>query len=250
VLILHGLFGMGSNLGGIARVLAEAYEVHQLDLPNHGRSEWAAEMSLPLLASAVSAYIDGLGVDRVHVLGHSLGGKVAMQLAMDFPHRVERLVVADIAPVAYEPSHDAVFAAIGAVAAGRPQSRAEAAELLRAHLREEAVVQFLLLSLRRDSAGYYLWRFNAEGLRRDYARILQAPQGSGFGGPVLMIHGAESSYVTAAGKEAARAFFPELQCEAIAGTGHWLHVEKPAEFNAAVWRFLASAAGGAAEASA
>jgi esterase len=248
VLLLHGLFGMGSNLGAMARALSDTFAVHQLDLPNHGRSQWMAQMDLPRLAGAIAAYMDEAALASAHVIGHSLGGKVAMQLAMDRPERVERLLVADIAPVAYEASHGAVFQALAAVRSAQPQSRSEAADLLRDSIEEEAVVQFLLLSLKRDPSGCYVWRFNAEGLERDYARILEAPQGAGFDGPVLLIHGADSNYVRTDGEAAARALFPKLHLVTIEGTGHWLHVEKPTEFNAAVRSFLTADSGELAEA--
>ena len=238
VLLLHGLFGMGSNLGGIARALAPAYEVHQLDLPNHGRSPWTASMTLSDLAAAVVAYANAQRLPALRVLGHSLGGKVAMQLALDAPARVASLVVADIAPVGYAPSHDGVFAAIEAVTRVGPKSRSEAGDCLREHLREEAVVQFLLLSLARDAAGVYQWRFNAAVLREQYGALRAAPIGNPWPGFALFIYGELSNYVDETGRGAARRLFPAARFEAIAGAGHWLHAEKPKAFNTAVLAFL------------
>jgi len=241
VLLLHGLFGMGSNLGGIARALASRYEVHQLDLPNHGRSAWIPQMDIASLAWAVAHYCDERGIGKSALVGHSLGGKVAMQYALTSPERVSALVVADIAPVAYAPTHDAVFAAIAAVTAAPPANRREAAQLLRANLKQEDVVQFLLLSLHRGASGSYEWRFNAAGLRAQYAEVLAALDPGRYEGPVLFIYGAESVYVREEGIAAARERFPRAVFEALAGTGHWLHVEKPEEFNASVRAFLDSA---------
>jgi esterase len=229
---------MGSNLGGVARALASAFEVHQVDLPNHGRSGWCDALTLRRLADVVAAHLESRGLKRVRLLGHSLGGKVAMQLALDAPERVESLVVADIAPVAYAPSHAAVFAAIDAVAAAGPASRSDAAELLREHLSEEAVVQFLLLSLQRAEGGVYRWRFHARALHDSYSELLAAPTGGPCDRPALFLHGALSSYVTEAGIAAARRLFPRASFEAIEGTGHWLHAEKAQVFNAAVKDFF------------
>ncbi|HBX72573.1 MAG TPA: esterase, partial [Halieaceae bacterium] len=149
VVLLHGLFGMGSNLGGVSRALQDHYRVHSLDLPNHGRSGWTTRMSLPDMAQAVQRWMEHRHLETAHFVGHSLGGKVAMQLALDTPYRVDALVVADIAPVAYPPSHQAVFAAITAVAEADCESRSEAAQVMAQHLKEENVIQFLLLSLQR-----------------------------------------------------------------------------------------------------
>lgn len=237
VVLLHGLFGMGSNLGGIARELAQDHEVHQLDLPNHGRSGWTREHGIPALASAVAAYLEAQGTEASAVIGHSLGGKVAMEVAMNRPELVVALVVADIAPVAYRPSHAAVFAAIEAVAQARPASRTDAAAVMRRHLEEESVVQFLLLSLRRHD-GAYVWRFNARALREGYESLLMAPSAGRYAGPVLLVYGELSKYVDAAGMEAARQRFPELSLASIGGTGHWLHAERPDEFNRVVGEFL------------
>ena len=117
VVLLHGLFGAGNNLGALARSLADHYTVHSLDLPNHGRSGWIASAGLGVMADSVARWTAGQGLTSVSVVGHSLGGKVGMELALSNPELIRSLVVADIAPVAYPPSHDAVFAALSAVVA-------------------------------------------------------------------------------------------------------------------------------------
>lgn len=237
VVLLHGLFGMGSNLGAIARHLAPDHAVHQLDLPNHGRSAWTDAHGIPVLSAAVAAYLEEAGGGPAAVLGHSLGGKVAMELAMSRPELVSALVIADIAPVTYEPSHAAVFAAIEAVARARPASRSDAAAVMRRHLEEENVVQFLLLSLQRRD-GAYRWRFNARALREGYGALLAAPSPGRYAGPVLLVYGEQSGYVHDEGLAAARLRFSDLSLASIAGTGHWLHVERPDEFNRVVSDFL------------
>ncbi len=161
-----------------------------------------------------------------------------MQAAMDRAGDVRGIVAADIAPVTYQPSHGAVFAAIQAVAAARPPSRSAAAEIMRQHIEEEGVVQFLLLSLHRDDERAYVWRFNAQGLYREYANLLQAPDEGEFAGPALFIYGGRSTYMSPAGLEAARQRFPGARFAVIEETGHWLHAEKADEFNAAVLEFV------------
>jgi esterase len=239
VLLLHGLFGMGSNLGALARALADRYRVHQLDLPNHGRSPWADRMTLDDLAAAVGGYAAALGSATVALVGHSLGGKVAMQLALAGSIPVSALVVADIAPVAYPGSHDRVFAAIDAVAAAAPTSRRAAGEIMDQYLEEEGVRQFLLLSLQRGEDGRYRWRFNAKVLKSDYAALRAAPRaGAPCAVPTCLVYGGLSSYVGAEGLAAAERMFSRLETVEIPGTGHWLHVEEPGRFNAAVGDFL------------
>lgn len=239
VVLLHGLFGMGSNLGGLSRALQSHYRVHSLDLPNHGRSAWTESMALPELAQSVQRWMEHRDLAMAHFVGHSLGGKVAMQLALDAPYRVDALVVADIAPVAYPPSHDAVFAALAAVAGAGCRSRGEAAKLMAEHLQEDSVIQFLLLSLQRNDAGEYHWRFNHKLLRDAYTELraevaLQPP----FNGRTLFIRGGESSYILDEHLPAIKARFPQAELEEIPGSGHWLHAEQPAVFNKLVIRFL------------
>ena len=239
VLLLHGLFGMGSNLGALARALADRYRVHQIDLPNHGRSPWEDVSTIATLAAAVAAYARTATPGPYSLLGHSLGGKVAMQLALSAPEQLRALVVADIAPVSYPPSHDRVFAAIRAVDAVAVASRAEARAIMERHVDEAAVVQFLLLSLARDDEGRYRWRFNWRALEENYTSLREAPAAAEpCPAPALFVYGALSAYVGEAGIAAARQLFPAAQFERLEGAGHWLHAEKPQAFNDAVRHFL------------
>ncbi|MEM1145122.1 MAG: alpha/beta fold hydrolase [Pseudomonadota bacterium] len=238
VVLMHGLFGMGSNLGSVARSLQGSFRTHQLDLPHHGRSPWLGELSLSGLACHVGEYLATALASPVVLVGHSLGGKVAMQLAMDQPELVHSLVVADIAPVTYRGSHDRVFAGIRDVSMSAPASRREATEILGRHIDDTGVIQFLVLSLYRDEDKIYRWRFNASGLEESYSSLLEAPQGDGFRGPILFVHGGQSEYWHPAAERRALQLFANARIESIPDTGHWLHVEKPGEFNSLVARFL------------
>ncbi|KGE05137.1 alpha/beta fold hydrolase [Pseudohaliea rubra] len=239
VLLLHGLFGMGSNLGALARALADSYRVYSLDLPDHGRSAWTDASDLPRMAEAVHAWMRGGNIERAHVVGHSLGGKVAMQLALADAAAVASLVVADIAPVAYAGSHEAVFAALAAVDAAAVRSRKEAGEILRRYLEEEGVVQFLLLSLAHEESGAWHWRFNRTGLESNYSAYLAAPAATGpYPGPVLFLRGGRSPYVRDAHLAEIRRRFPAARLETIHDCGHWLHAEEPETFNSLVRGFI------------
>ena len=136
VVLLHGLFGAGGNLGALARALQDRFEVCSVDLPNHGRSGWSPQTDLAGMSLHLLEWMDDEALNAAAIVGHSLGGKVAMQLALEQPARVSALVVADIAPVAYPPQHDAVFAALQAVASAQCRSRKAAAELMHEYLEE------------------------------------------------------------------------------------------------------------------
>ncbi|MCP5130736.1 MAG: alpha/beta fold hydrolase [Pseudomonadales bacterium] len=239
VVLLHGLFGSGNNLGGLGRALQDSRSVYAVDLPNHGRSGWQGDATLATMADSVGNWMSHQGIMRAQFVGHSLGGKVAMQLALAQPRLVSAVVVADIAPVDYPPGHDSVFAALDAVAAGRCVSRSAAAELMSVHLQEQQVIQFLLTSLRRDADGLYRWRFNLEGLKRGYAAAWARPGAAGtYPGPVLFIKGGESNYIREEHRSHILSLFPQATMKIMPGCGHWLHAERPSLFNSLVRRFL------------
>jgi esterase len=152
---------------------------------------------------------------------------------------VSALAVADIAPVAYPPHHEAVFTALESVIAMPCGSRQEAARRMAAHIDEEGVVQFLLTSLQRDDNGHYRWRFNLQGLRRGYGALREAPPAPGpFRGPVQFIKGGDSNYILEQHRPHILALFPQAQLKVMPGCGHWLHAERPRLFNNLVGRFL------------
>jgi esterase len=240
VILLHGLFGAGGNLGALARALQEQFTVFSLDLPNHGRSGWLPRPDLPAMADCLRHWMEAAALPMAHLVGHSLGGKVAMQLALSYPRRVQSLIVADIAPVAYAAHHESVFAALDAVLAARCASREGAARVLASYLQEEAVIQFLLTNLQRDTGGTMRWRFDLRGIKGAYAALLAAPVAEqSCPSPVLFIKGGSSDYVQKQHWPAIRALFPAASIRVMPGCGHWLHVEKPPLFNGIVARFLA-----------
>ena len=238
VVLLHGLFGQGSNLRGVARALQSEFAVHCVDLPDHGRSMWLEHASLSDYAGCVSSWMHDEGICRAHILGHSLGGKVAMQLALSWPEQVDKLVVADVAPVAYEGNHDTIVAALDAVAERGCASRAEAEAILRDTISDQKIVSYLLMSLARGGE-YYEWRFHLKGLKDGYARLRESPNGceSHFGS-TLFLRGADSAYVEPQHELAIARRFPNSVVETLQAAGHWLHVDQPERFNAAVAAFL------------
>ena len=240
-MLIHGLFGSLDNLSLLARPLSEHCRVISVDLRNHGTSFHSDEMSYPQQGADVIALLDHLTLDKVSLVGHSMGGKVAMQVAKLAPARVDRLVVADIAPVAYPHArHQNVFAGLNATLANPPQSRAEAEALLAQYVEIPGVRQFLLKSFAKTEAGW-AWRFNVPALERNYANIMGWPDDqTRFEGPALFIKGGDSDYVQPQYTETVMAQFPAAKARVIAGTGHWLHAEKPALFNKLVVDFLST----------
>ncbi len=241
VVLVHGLFGSGGNLGALGRSLRDRYRVYSIDLPNHGRSAWMENATVENMAQAVIAWARLQGIGSARFVGHSLGGKVSMALALARPQLVDALAVADIAPVAYPPGHDAVFAALDAVSAAGVGSRAQAQEIMARHLQEPDVIQFLLASLQREQDGSYSWRFNLEGLKSNYAAARAAPTARGpFTGPTLFIKGGKSDYILTEHRPQVHRLFPNASLKVMPEAGHWLHAQQPSLFNGIVGRFLDS----------
>jgi len=237
VLLLHGLFGAGDNLGALAKALMHEFRVVQVDLRNHGRSPHSAAMSFAAMAADIAALQDTLGIARSHLVGHSLGGRVAMELALHHAARVQRLVVADIAPVAYAPHHSEIFAALRALDLQGIASRGEVDTQLAQSIPEIGVRQFLLKSLYKEG-DHWCWRFNLPVLQASYANITAAQNGEPFMGQTLFIRGELSNYIQPEYESTMRALFPHFTLKAIAGARHWLHGEKPEEFNRLVLQFF------------
>ncbi len=242
VIVLHGLFGLSANLGPLARELARDYRVLVPDLRNHGRSFHAAEMNYPLMAADVVRLMDTDGIARAALIGHSMGGKVAMQAALDHPGRIERLLVADIAPIDYQPHHGRLLVALREAAEDFLADRNRTRQILEAHIDEPGVVALMLMNRARSDDGSWHWRFNLEAIERDYAQILAAPHSdASYPGPVLFLKGELSEYILPSHLEPTRRLFPGARLKVIAGAGHWLHAEKPAVFLRLVRDFLREA---------
>ena len=240
VIMLHGLFGQGTNLRSVARALEADFRVHCLDLPDHGRSPWLTSASLATYAAAVSDWMDQHDLTVANILGHSLGGKVAMELALTEPARLGKLVVADMAPVTYTEQHEQILEALQQVIRQRCETRAEAEASLSEVINDSGVVGYLLMSLERDAESEaYQWRFNLAGLAEAYGRLREAPSEVGpFRGQTLFLKGSESAYIQAAHEQEIQRRFPGSQLVTVEEAGHWLHVDQPEQFNGAVRAFL------------
>lgn len=238
LIILHGLFGSANNFRGLARRYGEHFETYCLDLRNHGASPHDDVMSYPVMAQDVVDFMEGQGIDKAFVLGHSMGGKVAMQLALNALERVEKLIIGDIAPVRYPSHHSAIFTGLKAIDLCAISSRGEAEEILKDYVKEKGVRLFLLTNLARKAEGGFEWRINIKVLEEEYDHIAVAVSGQPYNGPTLFIRGALSDYVKDTDFETIRALFPAADIQTLADTGHWLHAEKPEEFSALLFDFL------------
>lgn len=238
IVLLHGLFGSYENLGTIARALYPQADVISIDLPNHGRSPHQDAFNFPQMTQSVLALLDELNIAQFAILGHSLGGKVAMQLAIDHRHRISKLIVADIAPVSYEAKHDNVLKGLSNVDLPNISNRKDADKQLAQWIVEPGVRSFLLKSLHRTDEGF-AWRFNLDAVKRHYNDIRVGLTGQGqYDGPALFIKGANSDYIKAEYKADILRFFPNSKAHIVNDAGHWLHAEKPDIFNRIVQRFL------------
>lgn len=233
VVLLHGLFGSARTLGVVQRrLVAEGFCVLSLDLRNHGASGHDPATGYAVMAQDVAETLDGLGVGAAAVLGHSMGGKVGMALALAWPGRVSRLVVGDIAPVAYPPHFGGYAEAMLAVP--EQASRRDAEAMLAQAVPDAGVRAFLMQN--RVPGG---WRV---GLREIAAGLEAiegwAPPAGRYDGPVLVVEGGRSEYVGEAGRAAFRRAFADVRFAVLAGVGHWLHAEDPDGFGDVVAGFL------------
>jgi pimeloyl-ACP methyl ester carboxylesterase len=239
LLILHGLFGASDNWHTIATQLAEQFHVIVPDLRNHGQSPHSGEMNYPVMAADVAELLDTLGLPSAIILGHSMGGKVAMQLALTRPSLVQKLIVADMSPRGYTPLHNEIIAALAALSLESFSSRTEIEEALAGPIPSLNLRRFLLKNLGRAADGTFLWKMNLLAIDKSYPLLRAAVSGSApYTGPALFIRGAKSEYIRATGEPAIPELFPRAEVHTIADAGHWLHADNPGGFLQIVREFL------------
>jgi len=240
LVIAHGLYGSGRNWGVIARRLADRRNVIAVDMRNHGDSPRMATQSYPEMAADLAEVIATLA-QPVDLMGHSMGGKAAMHLALTRPDLIRRLIVADIAPVSYSHDQTRHVDAMMSVDLSSVITRADAdTALTRAGVEDAALRAFFLQSLDLRATPPR-WKLNLSVLKAEMSKIIGWPGTEGrFEGPALFLTGAESHYVRPEHRDPIRALFPKARFAKIPGAGHWLHAEKPREFEETVRVFLES----------
>tara|TARA_R110001592_G_C13159388_1_gene748792 strand:- start:1758 stop:2534 length:777 start_codon:yes stop_codon:yes gene_type:complete len=239
VIILHGLFGSSDNLSRVAIELEKEYQVFRVDLRNHGNSFHHKDMNYILMVEDVKKYMDAYGIDTAYFIGHSMGGKVAMSFALNYPEKVQKLIVADIAPVTYPPHHKEILEGLSSIPLNSISNRREADEYLAKHIEESGVRQFLLKSLDFSNKQIPVWKFNLSAILENYDQILVGITSTQqFKGDTLFIAGGKSDYIKPDYKLKTMALFPKAKLKIIPETSHWLHAEKPRVFISICQRFL------------
>lgn len=240
LIIMHGLFGMSDNWQSLGRKWAEDYQVHLLDMRNHGRSPHSDGFSYELMADDLLDYLDQKGIEKAHILGHSMGGKVAMLFAVLNPERTDKLIIADIAPKAYQPHHGEIIAALESLDLSQIRKRSEANEQFGPDLLP-GVRQFLLKNLYWVNKEEMAWRFNLSVIAREIQKVGEGlPPNAYFDGPCLFLRGGNSWYIEDQDLDLILSHYPEAELQTIANAGHWLHAENPLDFFAAVSEFLSA----------
>ena len=232
IIILHGLFGSNRNWHPIARALSDEHRVYSLDLRNHGQSPHSDIMDYPHLAEDVLSFIEQSNFTSVNIIAHSMGGKTALWLALNKPQLIEKLVIADIAPVSYTHDFDLVLNALQSIPLSTIKSRKDADQYLAESIKEKSLRQFLLQNLQLKQ-GQYQWRLNLKAISQSIPQITGFPDTSGlepFPKRVLFIGGRQSEYLNKANQQLTKTLFPYASFSIIKSAGHWLHAEQAGLF--------------------
>ncbi|HEX8515353.1 MAG TPA: alpha/beta fold hydrolase [Bacteroidia bacterium] len=240
LLILHGLFGQSDNWNSLAKLFGEnGFEVYAIDQRNHGLSPHSDEWSFQAMSDDLHELITDYYLNNVVVMGHSLGGKTAMVYTLQHPEKVDKLIVADIAPKYYAPHHQSVLAGLTAVDFETVKTRREAEDILSLHISDFGTKQFLLKNIYWKEDGRLDWRFNLKTIAENMDVVgAELPQADSVDVPALFLRGGNSDYIRDADLAIINELFPRSMLETIEGAGHWLHAEKPKEFFSHVISFL------------
>lgn len=239
LIVLHGLFGMSDNWQTFARKLDNEYSIFCLDLRNHGRSPHDTEMNYHAMAEDIRTFLEEHWIYKCAILGHSMGGKVAMRFALDHPDLIEKAIYVDISPRGYEPRHTTIIKALQSVATDQISSRQEADEQLEKFIPQPGVRMFLLKNLKREARGFQ-WKFNLDILAKEYKSLMSEIKGSPINTPTLFIKGKKSNYIQAEDELIIKKLFPNSSINEIADAGHWVHTEQPEVFAQMVRSFLST----------
>ena len=239
LLVFHGLFGMLDNWGSFGKEMGEFFPVHLIDLRNHGKSFHSPEMSHDDLAHDILHYMEFHKLDKINLLGHSLGGKAVMQFAIKYPIKVDKLIVVDISPKAYPPHHQGIIKALETIDFEKQTSRQEVEEVLHQYISEKSVVQFLAKNLYWTDDKKLNWRFNLKTLSDKYTEFVSNAIKYGvYSGETLFIAGEKSNYILPQDEFQIKQQFPNASVVTIKNAGHWVQAENPTDFNEVVKDFL------------
>jgi esterase len=239
LIILHGLLGSADNWRAMSRRLGAHYRVFAVDLRNHGRSPHSDVFDYDVMVADLREFIAQQALGRIMLLGHSMGGKVAMQFALDYPERVDRLVIVDIAPKPYELSQRDLLETLRSLDLSRYKSFGEVDSALAPRVSGQSLRQFLLKNLAKDENGRLRWQVHLEAIYRNYDKLAQgfAPERT-FDKPTLFIRGGRSNYIEDDDARLIRQIFSQAEIATLPEAGHWVHADSPNEFFQTVMNFL------------
>jgi len=239
LLILHGYFGISDNWKSFGKRMAENFEVHLIDQRNHGRSFHRDEFDYELLVEDLYNYIQAKNLDEVTIMGHSMGGKVAMFFGITFPELVDKLIIADIAPRYYSPHHEQILTALNSVDFIEHTTRKKVEEVLKKHIKDIGIIRFLLKNVYWKSKDELAYRFNLESLTDNNHELGDAlPSFSHFDGPALFLKGENSNYIKKSDLSLILTHFANAKVVTVKNAGHWIHTENPEQFYNEIVRFL------------
>jgi len=237
--ILHGVFGSSDNWQTLGKEFAEHYTVYLIDQRNHGNSPHSSEMSYEAMVSDLRQLMDNEGLNTIDILGHSMGGKTAMNFAVTFPERVEKLIVVDIAPIYYPPHHQQIFEGFHSIDLQRIESRKEADQQMAKKVKEFGVRQFILKNLTRNEENQFAWKINLEAIEQNIETLGSGlTEGQTFDKKTLFIGGSKSDYIQQKDHQTIQNHFPQADIRMVEDAGHWVHAEKPEELKTLVLEFL------------
>ena len=239
-IIIHGFLGMSDNWKTLGLQFAQlGYQIHLLDMRNHGKSFHSDEFNYEIMAEDVKAYVDFHNLQNITLLGHSMGGKIAMLFATLYPEYVEKLIIADIGPKYYAPHHQSILKALNAVDFSKKPSRNEVDEIISKYISDFGTKQFLLKNLYWETSVQLSFRFNLPVFNEKISEIGTAlPFENHFDKPVLFLRGDKSDYILDADFETILHHFPLAIIKTISNAGHWLHAENPSVFYSQVEKFV------------
>lgn len=239
LVILHGVFGSGDNWLTVSKLLSEHFNIILPDQRNHGRSPWSDEFTYQAMANDLHELVLKLGFPKIHLLGHSMGGKVAMKFATLYPELIDHLIVVDIAPHPYPAHHGKILEALTTLNLDHLTSRSEAENHLAILIPDNDTRQFLLKNLYRNAENKFAWRINLPVIDREIENVGEGlPANSKIDLPTLFIRGGKSWYVSDADIAEIHTIFTRASVETIATAGHWVQAEQPVLFSEAVLKFL------------
>ena len=238
IVILHGLFGSSDNWLSIAKVLSAMGKVYSVDQRNHGQSPHDAVFDYPAMVKDIKDFLEMHHIEKPIIIGHSMGGKVAMQFAVDHPEMLEKLIVVDISPKSYPIHHEEILEGLELLPITTLKSRKEADDLLTKHVPNVDTRQFLLKNIGRNSGGFF-WKIHLPVIRNNIDKIGHGLQeNTFFEKPTLFIHGRNSDYIQDGDRALIYRHFPKAKLKSIDHAGHWVHAEQPAEFLKIVSDFI------------